>query len=168
MVSNHGMPSTTPTGPHASPVYYRYIFQPDYVPYVLLVKALADQSVEVMYEHPQEQADVQSNVIHISTASSSEGVGRSLYVRHWTFDASTFLPLKSSVCLQSISASGCHIPIEDTYDNYQLISGVLSPSVVTSQVGNQETFTYTITGIDFSPGFTANHFTVDGANVDAK
>jgi hypothetical protein len=168
MVSNGGKISSTNSGPHVPPFYYRYIFQPDYVPYVLLSQAMADESVEVKSDDGSVQVGSEENVFHISTSSGSDHLGRTLYVRHWTISKATFLPISSYVCLKSYSVSACHLPIEDTYSNYQAISGIFSPALVTSQIGNLEKVTYTINSIDTKPDFALGHFTIDGANADAK
>ena len=168
MVSNGGKMSSSKSGPHVPPFYYRYIFQPDYVPYVLLSQAMADESIEVKSDDESAQVGSEENVLHISTASGSDHLGRTLYVRHWAISKTTFLPISSYVCLKSYSVSACHLPIEDTYSNYQAISGIFSPVLVTSQIGNLEKTTYTINSIDAKPEFASDHFTVDGANADAK
>jgi hypothetical protein len=169
MVSNNGQATSSNSGPLVPPGYYRYIFQPDYVPYVLLTKALLDTSVEVKLEPtPSDSNGTSPTTVHITTASSYDVISRTMFVRHWTLDATTFLPVKSSVCLQSQSTSVCHLPIEDTYENYQPFSGIISPSVVTSRIGDKETVTYKITGIDLAPGFTTDEFTVAGANINAN
>jgi hypothetical protein len=163
MVSNHGSSSAANTGPHVPPGYYRYIFQPDYVPYALLSKAMSDPTIEVKYEENLSSGAGPASTIHISTASGPDNVARTLFVRHWIIDATTFLPLQSSVCLPTSAFVSCRLSILDSYESYQNIGGILSPSIVTSQVGDKETVTYHITGISFNPAFSATYFTIAGA-----
>ncbi len=163
MVSNQGNPSAANVGPHIPPGYYRYIFQPDYVPYALLSRAMSDPTIEVKYEENPSGGSGPSSTIHISIASGPDNVARTLFVRHWIIDATTFLPLQSSVCLPTSAFVACRLSVLDSYEGYQNVGGVLSPTVVTSKVGDKETITYHITGINLSPAFSATYFTIAGA-----
>jgi hypothetical protein len=163
MVSNHGSSSAANAGPHIPPGYYRYIFQPDYVPYALLSKALSDPTIEVKYEENLSSGAGSSSTVRISTASGSDSAARTLFVRHWIIDATTFLPLQSSVCLPTSAFVSCRLSILDSYEGYQNVGAVLSPTVVISKVGDKETVTYHIMGINLSPSFSATYFTVEGA-----
>jgi hypothetical protein len=164
MVSNRGRNNSQSTGPHVPAGYYRYIFQPDYVPYAILANALNNPNIEVKYEGENPISGPNPGALRLSIATSEEGVGRTAFVRRWLIDPATHSPLESSVCLPTGPHAPCNLTVRDTYQSYQTIDGVISPTTVISQIAGRQTITYIINSIDLNPKFDLRHFTIEGVN----